>query len=65
MSFAYRRNRRGPKKDPWGTPHKTCSGSEKNLFKFTLNFQYDRYDFNQRMTSLENPKNSILLIRIS
>ena len=34
-------------------------------FKFTLNFLYDRYDLNQRMTFLENPKNSILLIRIS
>ena len=33
-------------------------------FKFTLNFLCDRYDLNQRMTFLENPKNSILLIRM-
>ena len=47
------------------TPHKSCPGSEKDLFKFTLSFLYDRFDLNQIMTSLENPKNSILLIRIS
>ena len=33
-------------------------------FKFILNFLYERYDLNQRMTFLENPKNSILLIRM-
>ena len=65
MSFIYKRNRSGPKIDPWGTPHKSCPGSEKDLFKLTLNFLCDRYDLNQRMTFLENPKNSILLIRIS
>ena len=30
-----------------------------------LNFLFDRYDLNQRMTSLENSQNFILLIRIS
>ena len=65
MSFKYRRNRNRPKIDPWKTPHKSCPSSEKDLFKFTLNFVFDRYDLNQRVTSLENPKNSILLIEIS
>ena len=46
MSFIYRRNRIGPKIDPWGTPHKSCPGSENDEFKFTLNFLYDRYDLN-------------------
>ena len=64
MSFIYRKNRSGPKIDPWGTPHESRPGSKKDLFKFNLNFLYDRYDLNKRMTSLENPKNSILLIRI-
>ena len=44
---------------------KVCPGSEKDLFKFTFNFLYHRYDFKQIMKSLENPKNSILLIRLS
>ena len=34
-------------------------------FVAPLNFLFDRHDLNQIMTSLENPKNSILLIRIS
>ena len=50
MSFIYKRNRSGPKIDPWTTPHKSCPGSEKDLFKLTLNFLCDRYDLNQRMT---------------
>ena len=33
--------------------------------KLTLNFLFDRYDLNQRMTSSENSQNFILLIRIS
>ena len=65
MSFIYRRNRSWSKIDPCWTRHKSYPGSEKDSFKFTLNFLYDKYDLNQRMTSLENPKNSILLIRIS
>ena len=65
MSFIYRRNRSGPKIDPWGTPRKSCPGSEKDLLKFTLTFLFDRYDLNQRMISLENPKNPILLKRVS
>ena len=65
MSFIYRRNKSGPKIDPWGTPYKSCPVYEKNLFKFTLNILYDRYDLNQRMTYLENPSYSILLIRVS
>ena len=65
MSFMYRRNRSGPKIDPWRTPHKSCPDSEKDLFKFTLSFLFDRNDLNKRITSLENPKNSVLLMRIS
>ena len=64
MSFYYRRNSSGPKIDPWGTPDKSSPGSQKDLFEFTLNFLFDRYDLNQRMISLENPKNSISLIRV-
>ena len=44
MSFIYRRGSSGPKIDPWGTPHKSCPGPEKDLLKFALNFLYDRYD---------------------
>ena len=65
MSLIYKRNRNQPKIDPWGTPHKRCPGSERDLFKLTLNFLCDGYDLNQRMTFSENPKNSILLTRIS
>ena len=47
MSFMYRRNRSGPKIDPWRTPHKSCPDSEKDLFKFTLSFLFDRNDLNK------------------
>ena len=57
--------RGGPKIDPYGPPHKSFPGSEQVLFKFALNFLFDRYDLNQRITSLRKPKHSILLIRIS
>ena len=52
MSFIYKRNRSGPKIDPWGTPHESCPSSEKDLFKLTLNFLCDIYDL--------KPKNDIL-----
>ena len=55
MSFIYRRNRCKPKTDSWGTPHKDFSGSDKVLFKFTVNFLFDRYDLNQQIASLEIP----------
>ena len=58
-------NRSGPKIDTWETLHKSFPDSEKDLFKFTLNLLFDRYDLNQRMTSLENRKNPILFRRIS
>ena len=46
MSFIYKRNRSGPNTDPWGTPHKSCPGSGKDLFKLTLSFLCDRHDLN-------------------
>ena len=52
MSFIYRRNRSWSKIDPCWTRHKSYPGSEKDSFKFTLNFLYDKHDLNQRMTSL-------------
>ena len=66
MSFIYRRGSSGPKIDPWGTPHKSCPGPEKDLLKFALNFLYDRYDIKwlPKNDILENPKNYILLIGI-
>ena len=40
MSFIYKKNRSGPKIDPWGTPHKNCRGSKKgevrSVFLFFL-----------------------------
>ena len=52
MSFIYKRNRSEPQIDPWGTPHKSYPGSEKYLFKLTLNFLCDSYDLNRKMTSI-------------
>ena len=60
----YKRNTSGSKIDPWGLHIKVFLVPKKDLFKLTLNFLWDRYDLNQRMKFLENPKNSILLIRI-
>ena len=48
--------------DPCGTPHNSFPGSENILFKFTLNFLFDKYDLNNNVTLLEKPKQSILLI---
>ena len=56
---------KGPKIDPWGTSQESFHGSQIIWFKITLSFLFDKYDLNQRMLSLENPKNSNLLIRIS
>ena len=58
-------NRSGPKIGPWETLHESFPDSKKDLFKFTLNFLFDIYDLNQRMTSLENRKNPILFRKIS
>ena len=65
MSITYKRNRNGPKIDSWGIPRKSFSASKKTLFKLNFNHLFDRYDLNQRMTFLENSKNSILMIEIS
>ena len=38
---------------------------KKFCLKFTLNFKFDRYGLNQRMTSLGKPEYSNLLVKVS
>ena len=55
MSFTYRRNSKGPKMDPSGTPHVILEGYEEQFPKFTLNNRLERYDLNQPIVSFEKP----------
>ena len=54
MSLTYKRNKRGPRIEPWGTPHSSFPGSEKLFSTLTRNVLLVRYDLNPIIVWAEN-----------
>ena len=40
--LTYIKNNKGPRIDPFGTPHDMLETSEKEFFKFIVNLRFDR-----------------------
>ena len=55
----YMRKIKGPKIDPWGTPHTSSAGSDKVESTSTMKLLFIRYDLNQAIVGGENLKNTI------
>ena len=53
MSLAYKRNKRGPRIEPWGTPHSSFPGLEKLFSTLTRKVIFVRYDLNHIITWAE------------
>ena len=55
-SLMYMRKSKGPKIDPWGTPHTSSAGSDKVESTSTIKLLFVRYDLNQAIVGSEISK---------
>ena len=64
ISVTYKRNSKGPKIDPCGTPHSVFAVPEYLFLIFTRKLLSERYDWNHIIKWFENPRETIFLSRM-
>ena len=64
MSLTYNRNKRGPRAEPWGTPHCVIRLSETKLSTAVVCLRSNKYERSQSFTIPRIPQKCSLLRRI-